>query len=183
MTHHTLAEIAAKFGRLDGVEDDQHAQFEKGLRNLVQRHYLPPTTQQGRIFLYDAAAAVTIRLAQIASEFGMSRPNIETLARWLSASGERKAQQGSGWRGILHAEEAIQRAEAGEEFSVHVIMRSDLSVIVKADWKADREIDPKSAERAANALRSIGKEAKPEVARFSLPASRLVQDILPALKG
>lgn len=179
MSMHTLAEISAKFARIDGTEDKDHAAFEKSLRNLVQRNFLPMTTQQGRIFLYDNAAAVTIRLSQIAAEFGVSRASIENLSRWLSGSGERKEKQGSGWRGVSHAEEAIQRLEAGETFSIHIIMRADRSVIVKADWEPDH---PRS-ERAENALRLIGQEPKPEIARFSLPASALIAEILPLLKA
>lgn len=180
MNTYTLAEIAAKFARLDGVEDEQHAHFEKGLRNLVQRHFLPPTTQQGRVFLYDPAAAVTIRLAQIAAEFGLPRTTIDTLSRWLTASGDRRqATPQGGAMGVLHSAEAIQRAEAGEVFGIHVIMRADGNVIAKADWQSDTS----GSERAQNALRSIGHEPKPEVARFSLPASRLIAEILPLLKG
>lgn len=176
---HTLAEIAAKFARIDSVEDEKHTAFEKGLRNLVQRHFLPPTTQQGRIFLYGHAATVTIRLAQIAAEFGIPRTTIDTLSRWLSNSGERKEAQGSGFRGVSRGEEAIQRVEAGESFAVHVVMRADRSVIVKADWERDHL----RSERAENAARLIGQEPKPEIARFSLPASALIAEILPLLKA
>lgn len=165
MTLHTLAEIAAKLGRLDGIDDDNHAQYEKGLRNLVQRHFLPPTTQQGRVFLYDPAAAVTIRLAQIAAEFGITRTSIDTLTRWLSGVGERR---------ISHAAEAIQRHEAGEVFSLHIVMRADRSVIVRADWTDER---PRS-ERADNALRLLH---GPDIAAFSLPASYVIAEILPSL--
>lgn len=193
---HTLAEIAAKFARIDGIEDENHATFEKGLRNLVQRHFLPQTTQQGRIFLYNNAAAVTIWLAQVAAEFGLPRASIENLSRWLSESGERREKQGSGWRGVPRAEEAIQRLNAGEFFGLHVVMRADRSVIVKADWKSDRsaEIEAmpngKRAEvkqRRANirqAAADIGvTNVSPEIARFSLPASALIAEILPSLKA
>ncbi|WP_112312477.1 hypothetical protein [Pseudogemmobacter bohemicus] len=180
MNTYTLADIAAKFARLDAIEDDTHAQFEKGLRNLVQRHFLPPTSQQGRVFLYDAAAAVTIRFAQIAAEFGLPRPTIDTLARWLSGSGERTKKQGSGFRGVLRSEEAIDRVEAGETFAVHIVMRADGSVTVKSDWQTDRGAD----DRVRNAALSAGLvNVSPEVARFSLPASRLIAEILPLLKG
>ncbi|MFN3312578.1 MAG: hypothetical protein ACK46Q_03825 [Hyphomonas sp.] len=176
MTDYTLAEIAARFARQDGVEDEHHAQFEKGLRNLVQRHFLPPTTQQGRIFLYDRAAAATIRLAQIASEFGIPRATIDTLTRWLSGSGERREKLPSGGQmGVSHAAEAIQRLEAGEAFALHLIMTTDRTVFVRADWERDR---PRS-ERAENALRLIGKGPKAEIARFTLPASELIAEILP----
>ncbi|AUM72925.1 hypothetical protein [Paracoccus jeotgali] len=180
MADYTLAEIAARLARHDDVEDEHHAQFEKGLRNLVQRHFLPPTTQQGRIFLYDRAAAATIRLAQIASEFGIPRASIDTLTRWLSGSGERREKLPSGGQmGVSHAAEAIQRVEAGEEFALHIIMTTERTVFVRADWKSDREIDPESQARADNALRLIGKGPKPEIARFSLPASELIAEILP----
>lgn len=175
---HTLAEIAAKFARLDAVADDHHSQFEKGLRNLVQRHFLPPTTQQGRIFLYDKAAAVTIRLARIAAEFGLPRTTIETLSRWLSGSGERKEKQGSGYLGVSRAAEAIQRVQAGETFAIHVIMRADRSVFVQADWTPDR---PRN-ERIVQAAVAAGVvNTSPEIARFTLPASRLIAEILPLL--
>lgn len=176
MTDYTLAEIATRFARQDGIEDDHHAQFEKGLRNLVQRHYLPPTTQQGRIFLYDRSAAATIRLAQIASEFGIPRTSIEILTRWLSGSGQRQEKMPNGGAmGVSHAAEAIQRIEAGEVFALHIVMTTDRTVFVRADWERDR---PRS-ERAENALRLIGKGPKSEIARFTLPASDLIAEILP----
>ncbi|RDW14105.1 hypothetical protein [Paracoccus thiocyanatus] len=191
-----LTEIAAKFARLDGVGDENHAQFLTSMRNLTQRHHLPPTEQVGRSFLYDHGAAVTIRLAQIAAEFGLPRTTIDTLSRWLSGSGERKEKQGSGWRGLSHAEEAIQRVNAGESFALHVVMRADRSVIVKADWKTDRDAeieampDDKRGEaekRRANirqAAADIGvTNVSPEIARFSLPASTLIAEILPLLKA
>ncbi|SEN58034.1 hypothetical protein SAMN04488103_1067 [Gemmobacter aquatilis] len=178
MTLKTLAEIAAGFARIDGISDEDHPAFDKFLRNLTQRHFLPPTEQVGRAFLYDPAAAVTIRLAQIAAEFGLPRTTIDALARWLSGSGERKKRiSDSMLKGVTYAEEALDRVTAGETFAVHVIMCVDRSVIVKPDWDHPR------SEHAENALRLIGKGPKAEIARFSLPASALIAEILPFLKG
>lgn len=178
----TLAEIAAKFSRLDGIEDHDHAQYEKALRNLVQRQYLPMTTQQGRVFLYDNAAAVTIRLAQIAAEFGIPRASIDNLTRYLTNAGDRVKPVKGGHRGVSRAEEAIERVSSGEGFAIHVIMRADGTVVAKADWKSDRPADnPEDVSRVKEALRLAGLEPKPEIARFSLPASRLIAEVLPLL--
>ncbi|MEI4473334.1 hypothetical protein [Frigidibacter sp. MR17.24] len=180
--HLTLAEIAAKFARMDGVEDDRHAPYEKALRNLVSRHFLPPTTQQGRVFLYDSAASLAIRLGQIASDFGLPRTSVDTLTRWLSASGDRKLElPEGGLMGLSHAEEAIQRAKSGEAFNVHLIMRADRSVIVQQDWVSDRAVDDQRNARMRAALKSLGHDAGPEIARFSLPASRIITEMLPVL--
>jgi hypothetical protein len=174
----TLAEIAAKFGRLDCVDDENQAQFATGLRNLVQRHYLPPTSQQGRVFLYDRAAALTIRLAQIAADFGIPRTSIDALCRWLNTSGERRHILPSGGAmGVSHAVEAIQRVETNECFALHMIMTADRNIYVRADWKRDF---PRSA-RVESALRQINQGPKGEIARFTLPASDLIAQILPSL--
>lgn len=177
MSDLTLAEIAARFACLDDVDDADHAAYEKALRNLVQRHFLPPTTQQGRVFLYDRAAAVTIRLAQIAAEFGLPRASIDTLSRWLSNSGERRVKVEGGYMGVSRAAEAIERVESGESFSIHVVMRADGSVRAEADWASDSPRSP----RAADAIRAARGEPMPEVARFTLPASRLIAEILPLM--
>lgn len=175
MTDHTLTEIAAIFGRLDGIDDENHGQYEKALRNLVQRHYLPPTGQQGRIFVYDRPAAVTIRLAQIASEFGIPRTTIDMLARWLSNSGVRRKKLSNGWVGVSRAAEAIQRVEENEVFSFHLVLSADRIVGVKADWNSDHPL----GERAESVLRMIDQDA--EIARFTLPASAQIAKILPLL--
>ncbi|RWR12048.1 hypothetical protein [Paenirhodobacter populi] len=172
---YTLAEIAAKFARLDAVPDEHSAQYLTTLRNLTQRHHLPPTEQIGRSFIYNDAAAITIRLAQIAAEFGLPRTTIDTLSRWLTNSGNRRRKVEGGFMGVARAEEAIERATAGETFNVYIVMHADRSVAVKADWTPDR---PKS-ERVINA----SPEISPEIARFSLPASRLISEILPLLKA
>ncbi len=192
----TIAEIAAGFARIDGISDEDHPAFDKTLRNLTQRHFLPPTEQVGRAFLYDPAAAVTIRLAQIAAEFGLPRTTIDHLTRWLSGSGERKKRLSENMlQAVSYAEEAVQRTEAGEAFGIHVILRRGSTPIVAADWQSDRdaalenasEDERKKAEksraRVRSAMRAIGYDEKPEIARFTLPASALIAEILPFLKA
>lgn len=178
MHNFTLAQIAALTARLDGIDDDQHTAYEKALRNLVQRHFLPPSTQQGRIFLYDRAAAVTIRLAQIAAEFGIPRTTIDTMTRWLSGSGDRRKHVAGGFMGVSRADEAIERVTAGETFAIHIIMRSDRAVIVKADWQAQPH-----NQKVEDALLLTGRDDQQEIARFSLPASELIAALLPLLKN
>ncbi|WP_408592305.1 hypothetical protein ACIPCF_10020 [Paracoccus marcusii] len=166
MVTYTLAEIATRFARHDGIDADGLAHYEKSLRNLVQRHYLPPTIQQGRAFLYSRPAAVTIRLAQIASNFGIPRMSLDTLTRWLSDK---------------HIAEAIERANSGESFGIHLIMTSSGTIFASADWADRKEIDKKSLTRAEKALAWIGEGPRAEVARFTLPASALIAETLHVL--
>ena len=177
---HTLTEITPVFAALDRVPEEGIPQYEKALRNLLQRHHLPPSDQRGRVFLYDHGAISAIRLVQIANTFGLDRLAIDPLARWLHASGERKRRVEGGWFGVSHCEEAVERSQAGEDFSISLICRSDYRFDVEADWHPG---EPPS-ERVRQALESAGlsRQAPPEIARFMLPAASLIRAVIGALK-
>ncbi|WP_108259131.1 hypothetical protein [Mangrovicoccus ximenensis] len=170
----TLTEITRKFAALDGIEEGQHVQYEKSLRNLCQRNNLPPTEQRGRVFHYDQSAAVAIRLAQIANEFGVSRPVLQHLAYWLAETGERRTKVPGGWLGVSHAREAVERTKAGEEFAISVICGQDWRFRVEADWGPKKVKDPE----LQAAIQAAGRAHAPEIARLTLPASEIIASVL-----
>ncbi|WP_054007893.1 hypothetical protein [Cypionkella psychrotolerans] len=177
MSEFTLAQIAAFAAGIDGIEVEQFTAYEKSLRNLVQRHFLPPISQHGRVFLYDRGGAVTIRLAHIAAEFGIPRTTIDSLTRWLSGSGTRRKPTRGGFVGLSQSDEAIERVENGEVFALHIIMTADRSVSVQADWKKDTS----ASEKVESALQQRGQETGMEIARFTLPAANIIAQFLPPM--
>ncbi|MBB4120212.1 hypothetical protein [Martelella radicis] len=173
----TLAEIIPVFASLDNVPAKDIARYEKALRNLVQRNHLPPSDQRGRVFMYDEGALSAIRLVQIANEFGLDRTAIDPLARWLAESGTRRRKVTGGWLGVTHSAEAVERVQNGEEFSVSLVLGADYRYCVEASWSLDQ---PKS-ERVENSLRLAGLSNAPAIARFSLPASSIIVELLSSL--
>lgn len=158
----TLSEIAPIFARLDGNEDETAA-VEKSLRNFVQRFPLPPTSREGRVFLYDNPAVVALRLGYVAHRFGLNRVLLHPYTQFLHQ----------------RAQEAIRRCEAGEDFAFHAVARP-IGDDFWASWDepaADSSDDQCRAERARWLMRRKGIE----LGRFS-QGGGLVAQILPLLR-
>lgn len=173
----SLIEIAATIADLDDVPADQRSSHEKWLRNLAHRQHLPPTVVEDRRFLYDTAGVLTVRLTAVTAGFGVPRTAVDALSYWLIAAGARRTKSGDGWLGVSHAEEVLERAKAGEEFAVHLVREVGGRLRVEADWKRDRE----PSARVKGALELSGRGPGLELARFSLPASRLAVELIASL--
>lgn len=158
----TLAELTPEFARLDGLSGDLAA-YEKSLRNLTQRHHLPPTDQWGRIFLYGASGAAAIRIAQIAADFGLSRAALDPLCRWFTKPylyyPPKPGLQPT------NAGEAVRRTKAGETFAITLTMGADRRYLVKADWRQEP--------RRKLTVQPV------EIAGFAVPASTIISQLLP----
>jgi hypothetical protein len=161
----TLAEISAIFAELDDTPEGETAQLDKALRNLSQRHYFPPDAQEGKAFKYSRESIVTLRLAYIASVFGLDRMTVDALNKWLRQLELTKRGSTSN---IGHA---IRRTAKGETFAIHIEMDATGRTWCKADW----ETAPTVSTRGSDVLDLI----RPAVARFTLPCSDLIRDLLP----
>lgn len=162
----TLTEIADTFARLDSVASVDRAAYEKALRNLAQRHHLPPADIAGRVFIYDEAGATSIRLVQIAHAFDIGRMALESLTRFLA---DRRG-------------EVMDRARAGETFNVAVLMGADGRFRTLANWSRLAE-DEAGQARRQRAAQLAGRAHAAEVARFVLPASDIARAVLAAFEG
>lgn len=160
----TLAEIAQKFAVLDALPADRMPALEKALRNLVQRHYLPPSDQKGRVFFYSDRATASIRIAFFASEFGLDRALLERLLFWMQTGRDHN-------RGTL-IDEAFARVSSGERFHFYVVMSRDGEVRCEADWSRE---PGKVTEALADYFSSKG-----EIGRFSIPVSEIISEIVGA---
>lgn len=169
----TLAELAVHFAQLDNVAPNELTTFEKGLRNLTQHNFLPPNDQVGRIFKYDVDGAAAVRLVQVANDFGIKRASLSVLTRFLFDHGTANFGQ----KPVSLIREAVDRAKAGESFSLSIIMGADRTYRCEVDWQKK----PKS-ERVEQAFGSAGRECSPELARFTLPMSAIILDLLPAFE-
>ena len=172
---HSLSDISPVFAKIDQTSEEDFPKLDKALRNLTQRLHLPPSDQRGRIFLYDRAAVASIRLAYLAHECGLDRLALEPFARWMTQAGSRRKKVDGGKIGISNIEEAIDRANDGETFNVHVIFLDSGRTRCTADWTLD---EPRS-ERVERNLQAI--DTAEEIARFSMPASRLISRLLAEL--
>ena len=168
----TLNQLAPIFATLDGKTFD--APYEKALRNLASRQFLPPTEVRGRNFHFDRAAVATIWLAHTAAKFGVPRLTIDVLAQWLGSASTRLEEVEGGQVAISRAAEALQRVEAGEVFSLSIVLPADNRLRIVADWTPDEA-------PSARVSALLDARLAPEVARFSLPASALIGKLLLAL--
>jgi hypothetical protein len=161
----TLTEISAIFADLDGTPVDETAQLDKALRNISQRHYFPADAQQGKAFKYNLESTVALRLALFTSIFGLDRITVDALNKWLRQFELAKRNSTS------NIAQAIQRTAKGETFSIHIEMDCSGRTWCKADWESPST----EGSRGSNILDLM----RPAVARFTLPCSDLIRDLLP----
>ena len=165
----TLTEISAIFASLDGTPEDETAALDKALRNISQRHYFPADAQQGKAFKYNLESTVALRLAYIASIFGLDRMTVDALNKWVRQLEVTKRNSAS------NIAQAIQRTAKGETFSIHVEMDSRGNTWCRVDWeKASTD-----SKRGSDILDLV----RPAVARFTLPCSDLIRDLIPAFEA
>lgn len=169
----TVTEAAAKADGIVSVE--KLASLDRLYRNMAARLPFVHAGRDGTAFLYDAAGLCALRLAHKASVFGLDRWMLEVFVRWMqtgqNALGMSEATGPNTVRILSPCEEAIVRVRRGETFSFHVILQSDGQLRHEADWQ-------KPNARTDDIFASAGIDYPPEDARFTLPASRLIGDLL-----
>lgn len=181
----TLTEANELFARLDATPSDQIESQDKALRNISQRLYLPPDDMRGRVFLYTDASIVALRLLYLGSAFGLNRVRAEDYARWLRGAGTRRRAVDGGFMSLSICEEAIERAQAGETFNFHVILSEDGRCRMAADWQRDESIEPFEGKidrkKIASTIEAAGLSHRPEIGRYSVPASKIIFALLNVL--
>ena len=171
----TLTELSSHFACLDDIKEDDLPAYDKALRNLTQRHNLPVASQRGRVFLYSEGGAAAIRLAQIASEFELSRYAIGALTSFMASTHHIPRPKPGLQPNMM--EEAARRVRAGETFNVNLIMSADFQYRCEADW-----VKEPVNEKVDITLKQTGRDHAAELARFVLPASRLIADVCRAFE-
>jgi len=168
-----LSEAATAFAKIDQIPDDAVPALDKFIRNLSQRHYLPPAAREGRADLYSVETVCALRLAERAAVFGIDRVSLDSLLRFLHSAPSlpTRYRQGDGFRvGLTHIEEAVERARAGEDFTVGLVLGNDGRVQPRA-WFAPDEVFVLGSDIPAT----------PSDAAFRLDAGRLIRAVLAVL--
>lgn len=168
------------FAKLDHTPPDEVAGLDKALRNLSMRAYLPPSGREGRADTYSLETVCALRLMHKAFKFGLGRGQVEGFARFLQfdpipAVTGRVEKFDGGFRPLSPIKEAVQRTREGETFDMGLAMLSDGTFKPYAGW----EPEPVSPE-AEELLAAIGGPLKVD-ARFAVPASRLITELLAEL--
>lgn len=179
---YTIRDATTAFFALDKTLPEQGAALDKSLRHLSQRIYLPPAGRAGRADTYTVEAICALRLLHKASTFGLDRWQLEKLARFLQIAdpmgGARSEEISGAIRFLSPIEEAVQRVRDGETFSIGVAMLSDSTVKPFADWPGDE-----TKAKGAAFLAEAGFVRLREDARFTLPASRLIAELIRELES
>lgn len=174
-----LSEAATAFAKIDQISDDATPALDKLLRNLTQRHYIPPSAREGRADLYSIETICALRLAQRSAAFGIDRVDLDSLLRFLHAAPHlpTRFRRGDGVRiGLTHIEEAVERARAGEDFAIGFVMDGNGRVEPKAWFATDDQPD-----EAKTILADVSPPSPDAV--FRLDAGRLIRAVLAALDG
>ena len=164
---YTIAQAVPFFMGLDRTPLDKVASVDKALRNISQRYYLPPAATEGRANVYSEGGVAALRLIYLATVFGLDRILTEDYARWLHrhAVGGPRVKVDGGEAGVPLIEEAICRVRNGETFAFHVALLTDGQAHIYADWQRNPKLDGLISE-------------KPEIARFTVPASQQIAALL-----
>jgi hypothetical protein len=183
---YTIRQATETFAKLDGTPEDQKASLDKALRNISTRVYLAPKGREGVANLYDLSGICALRLIYKATVFGLDRWMLEDFARWLQnqpVGPARRVAVDGGLRSQTPIEEGIDRAKEDQRFDFNVILYTDGRLQHCADWADDDQKSAAVAERIfALAEQGGGRDAKSnQDARFVLPASRHLADLIAAL--
>ena len=181
---YTIRNATEAFFSLDKIPPEQGAALDKTLRNLSQRVYLPPVGRSGRADTYALETICALRLIYKASIFGLDRWQLEKLARCLqiadSMAGGQTEKFSGGFRHLPPIEEAVQRVRVGEVFNIGLTMLSDGTVKPFADWRPLGEPE-EITEKGTALLAGAGMQRLPQDASFTLPASRLIAELIDSL--
>lgn len=172
-----ISEIAVAFAKIDGISDDHVAQLDKLLRNTTQRHYLVPATREGRADLYSLETVCVLRFAERMDAFGIQRHVLDNFLRFMQSAptSPSRFKRGDGFNEALsRIEEAVERAQAGEDFTVGLAL-TGAGLLPQVDFCRD-EVD----ESARQILASVEPKRTPD-AVLMLDAGRLIREIIASL--
>jgi len=173
-----LSEMAVAFAKIDEISDHATPALDKLLRNLSQRHYLPPSTREGRTDLFSIETVCALRLAERAATFGIDRVALDALLRFLQSAPHlptRFRSRGGVHIALTRIEEALERAREGEDFSVGLSLNANGRVEPKA-WFSPDDLP----EDAQSILAEVAPRRVPD-AVFRLDAARLIREVLAVL--
>ena len=175
-----ISEIAVAFAKIDGIDDDKVPQLDKLLRNTTQRHYLSPSSREGRADLYSVETVCALRFAQRMDAFGIARHVLDDFLRFIQSAPTlpiRETKSKGFATALSHIEEAIERATNGENFKVGLTLGRNGYVMPKA-WFTSEPVDDD-----ARAILATSDQPEYPDAVLMLDAGRLIRDVLSALKA
>lgn len=123
--HYAIRQAVESFARLDGVGANELPAFDKAIRNLSQRVYLPASAREGRADLYSLPAIAALRLVQKAGLLISDRWMLDRLAREMQneARGGRRIAVEGGFRMLAPIQESIERTKEGEVVEFYLIAK------------------------------------------------------------
>lgn len=168
------------FAKLDHTPPDEVTGLDKALRNLSMRAYLPPSGREGRADTYSLETICALRLMHKGFKFGLGRGQVEDFARFLQfdptpGMGGRVEKFDGGFCTLSPIKEAVRRTREGETFDMGLAMLSDGTFKPYAGWEQE-PVSPETEELMA----AIGGRLNTD-ARFAVPASRLIAELLAEL--
>ncbi|SIT10384.1 hypothetical protein SAMN05421759_11618 [Roseivivax lentus] len=172
----TIKEATTCFARIDAIAEENLPALDKALRNLSQRHYLPPADRRGRADLYPLHTICALRVLQAASGILSDRWVLDTFARDMQsqpAGPARRVRLDGGERPMSPVEEAVERVREGQTFDFNLHLHRDGRLAFFADWPSD---DASAATVADNVFSEV--KTKEPVATFTVHASRLIAELL-----
>lgn len=177
---YVIRDATNAFAKLDKTPADDVPALDKSLRNLTQRAYIQTAGRQGRAEAYPLKSICALRLMFKAFQYGLARGQVAAFSQYLQVASVgglmgRVEKVDGGIRPLSPIEEAIQRTREGETFDMGLAMLSDGTFKPFAGW----EQEPVSPE-AEELLAAIGGRLSID-ARFAVPASRLIGELLAEL--
>ena len=108
------------------------AKFDKTLRNLSQRVYLPAAKRKGRVDLYDRPTVAAFALIVALSDFDVPLHQLQAFAKW--------AQQPRNNHSTSPIQEAVQRISNEENFTFEIIGAAFGQKSYRARWRENEEL-------------------------------------------
>jgi len=123
-----LADAIAAFAVYADLPLVHLPEFDRRVRNLTQRHYVPPASRRGRADLYSLETICALHIAVVLTDFGLSRTQIDEVLHFLLVAGREKKK--------THIKEAVARAQANE--AVLFGLERTRGVVVPHLWFPDK---------------------------------------------
>lgn len=169
---YSLSDAARAFA--PDLPDEARKRFDKALRNLSQRTYLPASDRRGRIDLYDMPTVCALRLLMVANQQGTTGDDLDELARWLQTP---KANAGA------PIAEAFKRLSDGEAFTLEISMFASGNRSYAFRWESVTEAEARGSKALAFARKAgvAGQDDRTGV--FTIFASKLMQETVESLSA
>lgn len=168
---HKISEMAAALAEIEELDFENAKRREKELRNLTQRLPFIPKERDGRADLYDFPSLAALRIVQIASDIGVSRPALAKLVSALYQQDRSDGPKAGTQQRVI--DRLVAQAIAGDSFTVSIECTAHGDLYVLSGTPSKTKID--------EIFRSAG---FPEiVASIQIKADNLIRNLWAALSN